>query len=236
MCGKASNNFGATNRDYYCDPGNIGTSAPDSDDDTTAVTSTYKTSYTTESFSGRTLGSAAGSLQSYLTELDKFDKFGSAGTSTINDPGSRRWVYPQDTDPTTLNTLTPNYITVRAIIRDRRVTDSSGNFASPPDYPTGTSSKKPELRADMSVIDSGSSVPSIKALFYRADRLTIGFCVTDSYYDSTLCINSTCPPPTGGYSHRGCTSASSASSSEGQIGIQFIMRNARIPLTKYAAY
>ena len=249
VCGSLDNS--TNNQKYYC--GTTSTSAPTDDDsngtcdssgscgkissESTAYAKSdvFTNSYTPLSFTGRPSNNntPASSLQKYSVELDTLDKLASSSAPTVIDPGSRRWTFPQDNTYGESNVTTDYYITLRSVVRDRRMTDQNGAFASPPSYPADITSsapqKHPQLRMDISVIDSGTMVsslgPSINGLKDRADRLTIGFGVTDSYLSD---------PGTNTYTNRGCNTPSNVTSSyEGQVCIEFIMRNADLPLTNY---
>jgi len=196
VCGTNDNT--TNNTDYYCGP---------NDDDNTR---------TNPPFTTRTTKSPAGSLQSYLDgdsgrlEIHNRRADGSSGSSSLIDPGSRQWFYPQYS-----NKSSQYYITVSAVVRD---------------HGTATDGR---LRVDVSVVASGT-VPVINGLENRADRLTVGFCVNDNKK-----ISSSTQPLT--YTYTGCTSGTDASDAtksppytatgqEGLAYIQFVMRNAPIPL------
>ena len=159
----------------------------------------------------------AGSLQSYLdgdatlsvprVEIQNRDYQGGTTTPSFAYPGSRRWVYPQQLNQSS-DDINPYYLTIQALVRDHGVNNDL------------------DLRIDMSIIDSGS-MPSLFDLKDRSDRLTVGFCVVDS---SLTNPGDSYNPTANPYISRGCN-VSGGTSQEGITKIQFLMRNAPIPMT-----
>ena len=154
--------------------------------------------------------SPAESLQKYLdSEIQTRDYAGTLTAHTIVNPGSRRWVYPQEIDHTASASSTvgtdatnPYFITVAGVVSDHLAT-GDGN-----------------LRIDLSVVDTGT-VPALYGLKDRVDRLTVGFCVVDSQQNTDGVR----------FDNKGCGVATpSATHKEGMTNIQFLLRNAPIPL------
>ncbi len=234
LCGDTDNtNSSHSNTDYFCGM-STGTAAswaskcdqnntPIACFDDAAVNTSLPFTATNNAFPAVSpTGYPARSLQSYLdgdatltpkrVEI-QLDSQGNA--PTFASPGFRRWVYPQQTNVSATDTANPYFITIQALVRDHGILALPNNDR--------------DLRVDISVTDSGT-IPVLSDLKDRADRLTVGFCVDDSVLDTG----------TSKYYYVGCGTVSSGLATpvlsgttpyEGIAKIQFLMRNAPIPMT-----
>lgn len=170
--------------------------------------------------------SLAGTMQSYAEELANMDVTGTSQASfawsAINAPQTRRWVYPQQTNYSTIGASDKYYITLKAVVRDHGLNA------------TQTATTDQRLRVDLSVIRPNTTdnvAGDIYDLADRSDRLTVGFCVVDSINNGD-----------GTYNYKGCSNRKDYPSATyvqtgykingvvtdpfGITGIQYIMWNA----------